>query len=189
MRRRQLVSVTLIVTIGAVCGAVACWRSPRRDALARLAALDGTYMEQRDEAVNANRDLVIIVLSHRQVSEEDLAALRGIRPMHRLFLDSTNVRDDWLAHVAAIEELEWLSICDTQISDEGLVHLRGHPNLRALHMRNSGVGDAGLVPLHGLPKLELINVQQSRVTARGVKELKNKTPSLQQVYRVMRDVD
>src|SRR5262249_26489804 len=123
---KRNIAALLIVLL--VCGVLAAllWPTPQRNAVASVKALDGSYREEYEDG----RKLVVVLLIERPVTDDDLITLRDIRPLHRLFLDSTKVTDEGLVHLEAIEGLEWVSLCKTAVTDEGMVHLRRIPNLR-----------------------------------------------------------
>jgi hypothetical protein len=176
-----LLGVLIVVAVGA---AVLFWPTPRRQAIARLKSIDGTYLEEPEPD---GRRLVIVGLAGRPVTDADLAVLHDIRPLHRLILDGTNITDDSLAQLEGIEGLEDIRLCGTGVTDAGMVHLARIPTLTSVHLRNTRISDAGLAHLHGLPRLGTVNVIASRVTAAGEAELRRTTPSVKDVSRVEAD--
>jgi hypothetical protein len=153
------------------------WPTPRRRAMERVEALGGTVVVQTDEegGVHSSR---IVMLSHRPVSLEDLAALHDLRPVHRVILDGSPVTDEGLACLARLEELELLSLSKAPITDAGLTHLSHLSHLRSLSLGKTPVTDAGLIHLRPLTSLVYLSVESTRVTDRGVQELCAAIPGL-----------
>jgi hypothetical protein len=179
--RKRLAVLCCLLTIAVVTAAVVFWPTPRRRALARVEALDGTFEKQVDEEAGS-RKVYSLILASRPLTELDLIALGDLRPIHRLMLDGCPLKYDWLAHIAALEELELLTLTGCPITDAGLVHLKGLKHLKNLSLRNTPVTDAGLVHLQQLTGLLFLNVAYSRVTERGVEEFKRTLPDLKKVY-------
>jgi hypothetical protein len=188
MRRRQLVVVFLLAAVALGAVAIAYWPTPRRQALARVEALKGTYVEQPNEP-GGSRRLNILMLTLRPVTEQDLAAVRDIRPLHRILLDGSPVTDAGLVPLGELRELEFLSLIGTQVTDAGLMHLRGLKSLKHLCLRRTGVTDAGLVHLRELTALTSLDVAETGVTDRGVEELHRALPDLKVYLHIAKDVD
>jgi hypothetical protein len=178
---RRLKMLLLVLGVFSAFGAVLFWPTPRRQAIARVEQLGGTYSQDR----SGGGTVSIVGFIGQPVTDDDLTTLRNIRPLHRVLLDGTKVTDAGLAHLEGIEGLEWVSVCKTAVTDAGLVHLSKIPSLRQIHIRNTRVTDAGVVYLHGMPNLEFINLAQTRVTPAGVKALRRATPRLTDVYHVI----
>jgi hypothetical protein len=178
---KRLVVLCCLLAIAIISAAVVFWPTPRRVALGRIEALDGTYKEQMDSE-GTPRKLNCVVLASRPVTEPDLIALSDLRPLHRLLLDGCPLQDSWLVHLGMLDELEMLSLTGCPITDAGLVHLKGLKNLKSLSVRNTKVSDAGLIPIQQLTSLTFFNVAYSRVTERGVEDLKHALPGLKNIY-------
>jgi len=174
VKRKIAVVVGLLLTIG-VGSAVFLWPTPQRNAIARVQELQGIYREERD---STGRKVVSVIFIGRPIKNDDLSTLRDIRPLNRVFLDSTKVTDAGLAYLEGIEGLEWVSVGDTAVTDEGMVHLSKIPTLHTLHLRKTRVTDAGLAHLQGLPNLTYVTVGQTKITQAGIDALRRTTPSL-----------
>lgn len=173
--------LALALTVLAAAIAIAWIRfapSPRRQALARIEALHGTYTEQMGE----DHKLNIVLLTARPVSESDLAALRDLRPVHRLMLDGSSVTDTGLEQVGELEELEFLTLGGTQITDAGVRSLRRLKHLQILSLRRTRITDAALDDLRELKELKSLVVAETRVTPRGVEDLKRALPHLEIIH-------
>lgn len=119
----------------------------------------------------------------RGVPDADLAELRGLKSLERLFLRRREFSDDGLAHLAGLTNLRYLSLDGTAITDRGLVHLRGLTELEFLELSGTQVTDAGMESLRGLTKA-VIQVGFTKVTpecrerfnARGTPTLRGFSP-------------
>jgi hypothetical protein len=179
--RKRLAILSCLLMTAIASAAVVYWPTPRRNALARVEALDGTYREQMDEE-DGHRKIHCLILASRPIAESDLIALRELRPIHRLMLDGCPLKDAWLAHLAELEELELLTLTGCPVTDAGLIHLKALKNLKNLSLRNTSVTDAGLVHLQSLTSLTFLNVSYSRVTEHGTEELRRTLPGLNRIY-------
>jgi hypothetical protein len=179
---RKYIPFLIVVLLLVGTAAVLLWPTPRRQALARVKELNGTYREEPDPD---GRKLAIVGFIEQPATDDDLPMLRDIRPLHRVLLDGSKVTDAGLVHLEGIEGLELVSLCNTAVTDAGMVHLRRIPALRWVTVRKTRVSDAGLAQLHGMPHLEFVNVAESRVTTSGVEALYRATPSLKDVFHVI----
>lgn len=179
--RNRLTVLSCLLIASIALAAVMYWPTPRRNALARVEDLDGSYCEQTDDE-DGHRQLNCLMLTSRPVTEADLIALSDLRPIHRLMLDGCPLKDDWLSHVGQLEELELLTLTGCPVTDAGLTHLRNLKNLKNLSLRNTQVTDAGLVHLQPLTSLIFLNLAYSRATAHGAEELQRALPGLKRIY-------
>jgi hypothetical protein len=180
VRKRIPLLIVLLLLVG--FAAALLWPTPRRQALARVKELNGTYREEPDPD---GRELAIVGFIGQPATDDDLPMLRAIRPLHRVLLDGSKVTDAGLVHLEGIEGLELVSLCDTAVTDAGMAHLRRIPTLRWVTVRKTQVSDAGLAQLHGMPQLEFVNVAECLVTAKGVEALRQATPSLKDVFHII----
>src|SRR5439155_7662165 len=61
-----------------------------------------------------------VKLSSQNVTDEDLAELRGRRGLKYLGLSGTRVTDAGLVHLAGLTDLEVLSLSELPVTDQGL---------------------------------------------------------------------
>jgi hypothetical protein len=178
MRKRRLLWLLLLLGVALGTAGFTYWPTPRRQALARIQALHGTYLEQIDPD-GGERWVNVVVLMLRPVTEQDLAALRDLRPLHRLILDGSPVTDAGLASLGDLPELELLTLSGTKVTDAGLTHLGELKRLKRLVLAGTGVTDKGLVHFRQLTGLRDLNLVETRVTERGAQELQQVLPNLQ----------
>lgn len=79
--------------------------------------------------------------------------------------------DDQLACVEPLTDLRQLWLYDTNISDDGLQHLSGLTNLEVLVLGKTRITDRGLQELHALTNLKELYLYETEVTPRGVDRL------------------
>jgi hypothetical protein len=180
MRNRRLLLLLVFLSALLAAGAVEYWPTPRRMAMSRIKALDGTYVEQTD-IDGGPHQIFTVMLTLRPVSEEDLAVLKHLRPIHRLLLDGSPVTDAGLVHISELAELELLNLTGSQVTDDGLAALAQLKNLKMLSLGRTKVTDAGLVHLHALTRLQTLNLYGTAVTDRGAEELQRALPSLRRI--------
>lgn len=105
-------------------------------------------------ALDAN-DLQEIQLSDTDVTDADLAHLRGLSGLRLLSLGS-QITDAGLAYLSSLTGLYILDLDFTQITDAGLAHLQGLANLKSLELSETQITDAGLAELRrALPQCEI----------------------------------
>ena len=81
------------------------------------------------------------------------------------------VGDQALVHLAGLKDLVALNLRDTRVTDAGLVHLKGLTSLRRLHLERTGIGDKGVAHLAGLVNLDYLNLYGTRVTDKALESL------------------
>jgi len=81
------------------------------------------------------------------------------------------VTDDQLACVEGLTDLRQLWLYDTSISDDGLQHVSGLTNLQVLVLGKTHITDRGLQALHALRNLQELYLYETEVTPRGVERL------------------
>jgi hypothetical protein len=78
------------------------------------------------------------------VGDAELARVRSLPKLKRLFLAGTQITDAGLASVSGLSQLKDLSLSNTAITDAGLEHLTGLHNLKKLDLNNTPVTDRGI---------------------------------------------
>lgn len=117
-------------------------------------------------------------LSGTNISDNQIAPLRGLRRLARLDLSGTAITDEGLSQLKGLEQLAVLRLGGTRISDEGLKHLRALPGLQSLDISKTEITDDGLLTLAQIPTLRAILVADTRVTATGITKLREKFPQI-----------
>jgi WD40 repeat protein len=139
--------------------------------------------------------LVVNLNGRREVTDADLARLRGLTNLQSLLLWRTSVTDAGLDHLQGLAGLQILdlratritasglaklkgltalrslTLQETQVTDDGLVHLQGLKQLYQLHLGGNGITDAGMVHLKGMTHLTQLNLIGAQLTDAGLEHL------------------
>jgi tRNA A-37 threonylcarbamoyl transferase component Bud32 len=115
--------------------------------------------------------VVAILLSGPEVTDEALAHIRTLTHLTQLFLSGTRVSNDGLEHLKLITDLTHLGLISARVNDAGLVHLKALPNLHRLWLPNTQISDDGLAHLESLTNLQLLELGHTQVSDDGLKHL------------------
>jgi Leucine-rich repeat (LRR) protein len=102
------------------------------------------------------------------VTDAELANLRGLRNVKSLAIYGPNVTDAALVHVRELAGLEHLTLARTNVTDAGLMQLAELTNLSILTLSETKVGDAGLIHLKKLTNLRILDLNKTNVTDAGL---------------------
>jgi hypothetical protein len=118
---------------------------------------------------------VLMIWSASAVSDAGVAHLAGLPKLQNVHINNGAIGDGALAVFAKIPSIETLSLQGNNFSDAGLKHLAGMKQLRSLWigMNKQFITDAGVQHLAGLTRLEQLDVGTSRLTAAGIRALKD----------------
>jgi hypothetical protein len=92
-----------------------------------------------------------------------------------LELSDSDIGDEDLARLSDRSFLSGLELSRTRVTDRGLEYLVRLPDLRVLRLRGTAVSDAA-VPLLSRMPLMTLDVRDTRITAAGVKALREALP-------------
>ena len=95
-----------------------------------------------------------VLLDHHQVTDTEVARLKGLTQLQRLNLDYTTVKGPGLEHLKGLTRLQMLSVYRSQVTDAGLKHLNGMKQLESLDLTETRVTDVGLEHLKELTHLK-----------------------------------
>jgi hypothetical protein len=138
------------------------------------------------------------LIGNKQVTDDGLAHLEGLRHLADLNLFGTKISDAGMVHLRGLLSLRVLHIGNTLVTETGLVHLKGLTNLQELelasllvgnglvhlkgmssltnlHLWGTQVTDVGLAPVAGLTGLTTLNLWWTQVTDDGLAHLKGLT--------------
>ena len=116
------------------------------------------------------------------------AGLENLPALTLLDLSDTLVNDDGLAHIKGLPNLSVLALTNAKITDAGLEHLQGLKQFTVtpegttdadtglLLLNKTNITDAGLKHLYGLKGLRGVDLSDTKVTAAGVRDLKQALP-------------
>jgi hypothetical protein len=130
-------------------------------------------------AQNSNWLRIDFSLRGKEVTDEDLALLKGMTNLVELNLGGTTVTDAGLAHVKGLSNLTRLQLHNSKITDAGLEHLKGLQKLTSLNLYGTAVTDQGLEHLKELKNLRKLYLWQTKVTEAGAKKLAEAIPGLE----------
>ncbi len=137
--------------------------------------LDSTDVgDQGLKALAKVPNLVYITLARSLVTGKTLADLAPLKKLTDLQLGHNAICTGNLNGVAAIQSLKSLQAQACQLRDKDLEPIGRLKNLESLTLHeNENITDEGLKYLAKLPRLNFLDVGQTRVTAAGLKILKN----------------
>lgn len=107
----------------------------------------------------------------RLVTDEEVAAIAGMKRLQVLNLAGSNMTDRGLRSIAPLAHLTLLHIADTQVSDAGMKCISILEGLEELNVGGTKITDQGLKAAGKLRKLRFLNVNRTRVTDEGLKHL------------------
>lgn len=125
----------------------------------------------------------------RGVSDENLAALKGLVNLESLVVGGYLIHDRGMEHLTALPKLESVLLENTNLTDDGAKALAKVPQLKHLTIRGSVMTDAGLATLATIAQLESIEILnptvpkpewEPRITAAGLREFA-KLPELKKL--------
>ncbi len=91
------------------------------------------------------------------VTDADLARLRSLPQLKRLYLSGSQITDADLAALSSLSQLRDLALTDTAITDAGLEYLKGLHALKELSLKHTRVTEQGIQRLRSaLPKLKTV---------------------------------
>lgn len=153
---------------------VLCARpTPQDRAIAAIQRLGGK--SEVDEKA-PDRPLVKVDLSFAQLTDADVAHLKGLAGLQELYLCGTEVTDAGLEHLSGLTALEVLDLwrCGN-VTDAGLEHLNRMTALRKLSLWNTEITDAGLGHVGRLTSLQQLDLSHTQVTCDGLEHMKGLT--------------
>ena len=106
-----------------------------------------------------------------EITDADLARLRGLPQLESLEIADCPITDAGLANLAGLTELQILYLSDVPITDRGLAHLGDLDRLTVLSLQNTKITGKGLVHLKDLTDLEVLNLSDTAVTDDALEHL------------------
>lgn len=110
-------------------------------------------------------------LNGKNVTDDELRNLGGLKHLRRISLDHTPVTDTGLAVLASLSQLEQVSLRYTQVADDGASHLSRLPNLRTVHLTGTKITDAGASALAACPQITQLYIRWTGITDAGAERL------------------
>ena len=119
--------------------------------------------EQRLEELGAvvvyhpNGEVKEVNLRDTEVTDADLATLRGLDNVWMLNLHHTRITDNGLRHLASLTELRGLNLALTHVTDDGLQYLENMTKLEGLVLDYTDVTPEGVARLQAkLPQANIM---------------------------------
>jgi Leucine-rich repeat (LRR) protein len=122
------------------------------------------------------KNLRVLYLYRTGVKGEGLKHLRGLKRLESISLDGTPATDDAAEQVAQLPRLRWLALHNTRITDEALAHLAKTLSLEELRLSDTDITDEGLLHLHNLKSLKELSLHHTNVTSAGISKLEQALP-------------
>jgi hypothetical protein len=113
---------------------------------------------------------VSVNMASPQVTDDDLAFLRGMAKLKSLGCEQSRVTSEGLGHLRKLIDLRSLYLGGSQVDDDGMKYVATLPNLETLNL-DVPITDDGLAQLRGLTHLKRLTLNRSRVTDEGLKHL------------------
>jgi len=113
-----------------------------------------------------------------EVTGEDLASQPGSLSLERINCANSPVGIEFAQYVSNCPHLTHLQVSHVRIDDAFVAQLRGHSSLSQLLMSNTSISDTSIDYLIDIPQLEVVYMRPSRVTAAGIKRLRQTRPGI-----------
>ena len=118
-----------------------------------------------------------INLNQKKVRDAQLEALKPLKSLSELHLESSYLTDVGMAHLQDFKELQELDLHKSlYITDKGLESLKYLPRLSKLELSYTRISDKGVEHLSALKSLKTLHLTGTLVTAEGLKTLKAALP-------------
>ena len=91
-----------------------------------------TIRGEKELPAGSMRVIAIGLAGNREVTDEGLVNLAGLKAIDQINLVNTPIKGPGLKHLSGLTSLTYLNLHATQVDDAGLAHLKGLTNLRAL---------------------------------------------------------
>lgn len=128
------------------------------------------------------KDLTLLSLGYKKVSEEALAQFSACTTLQVLSLSGSNATDAGLAHFKNCKSLVMLELNDTAVTDAGLAHFKECSKLQQLMLRGTQVTDASLPLLSGWKGLIQLRLTGTKVTPAAIGTLHKALPKCRIIH-------
>jgi hypothetical protein len=163
---------SMLLAVSALIALSGCTRTPEERALATIARLGGE-VEFADP--DNSQSPAAVDLSRTQVTDDDLAALAGLR-VQSLNLSRTKITAVGIAHVSMLPELDKLTLNLTELRGPELAELAVAKSLRNLYLIGTPLTDDDTKVLGNLDQLTTLVLWRTRLTPAGIKRLRRELP-------------
>lgn len=116
------------------------------------------------------QNVVMVRLDHQNFKAQDLAPLRRLPHLERLYLAASSLDDAGLAHVRGLKKIQRMSLWKTNVTDDGMANLAGLTSMEVLDIHYTELSDECLVHLAGMSRLERL-IFNFALTDKGLRRL------------------
>ena len=128
-------------------------------------------------------NLRVLQLVGTNVTDADLAHLRGLAKLEGLGLRATAVTGSGLAQLASLRKLGFINLADTKLTDAEMPILGQLAGITGLNLSNTKITDAGLIHLKSMSRLTKLTLTGTAVTDAGIAEAKKWLPFWAKITR------
>ena len=154
---------------------------------ASVSKADATPTEQIDIlkklgariTLDEQKRVIEVNLRERNVTDADLAHLKGLHHLQELDLTRTRITGAGLVHIKDLPALRKLFLTQTKVDDAGIENLRGMKTLGFIGLSGTKITDAALTHFRELTELRQVFCLGTGVTDAGVEKLKRALPKCQ----------
>lgn len=147
----------------------------------RFVASGDTVTEEQWALIEKHKaTLQELVLDGTEISDDDLARIKGHTQLKILWLKGTPITAKGVSHLVNLTQLERFHLTVSSVDDDVGETLKQLPNLISIGLSLTGAGDRTVEALAELPKLEVIGLSRTEVTDQAVNSL-SRMKSLRQV--------
>ena len=157
--------------IKALGGRLSRYNDPQGNPSVSAWLADRNVTDETLKEIAGLKDLVALYLDNTKVTDAGMPELAKLKRLISLHLSRTQITDASVKYFACHKSMQWLDLMDTKITDEGLKELADLNKLTYLNLVNTKVTDAGLQNLAGLTKMHTLELIGTQVTDAGLKSL------------------
>ena len=116
-------------------------------------------------------DVVVLQLSLRQATDDDLVSLQSMSNLKKLSLSGKGIKGDGLKFLKGLSKLQNLNLAGTAVGDDGLKHIAGLAAIEVLSLPPTAT-NRGLATLKSLKHLRQLSLS-SGITDVGLGQLRD----------------
>lgn len=121
-------------------------------------------------------NLRVLSLMGTNVTDADLAHLRGLSKLEAISFKRTKVTGAGLAQLTDLKRLNFINMAETPLTDAEMPVIGRLLGLTGMNLSNTKVTDAGLIHLKNIGRLTKVNLTGTPVTDAGAKAAKEWLP-------------
>lgn len=131
------------------------------------------------------KSLMVVRVPITKVTAVGVAKLATLKALIELLLEGKDVDNDYVAAIAHCKQLRKLTIEQCMKVDSAGISTIADSLIESLDLNHCfGIDDKALPYMAQMKRLEVLNLDRTKVTARGIKELCQKSPSLKHISLV-----